>query len=147
MLLEKGAYVVDVDVQATKEAYARLPLPDCNHNEWRNYVYATEHAEPEVKAFMSSLGVDIRKPAAMNAYAAADQAMVQYGGSFRLVGKVQQGVSAGQLLYDDEQTILVGNSAVSFAQDAEALKEGFEGPVALMEIFMQLPWVLKRGYA
>lgn len=60
MILEKGGYKFDVNIDATKEYYKTHSVCDCSC--CRNFEAQVGEYLPNLKAFLDEFGVDISKP-------------------------------------------------------------------------------------
>lgn len=142
--IEKGVYSVDVDVNATHKAYRKLPELSCDCVGCRNYLQAVDRAPEELKAFLTELGMDIRKPEEMATYAkeSGGQELVQYGGTFYLVGELAQDVP--EISSDSPDFVFhEGEATLFFHQGVQAKEKGFPKPTLRLEVFFWLPWELE----
>lgn len=147
MRIEQGRYIADVDVTATRKAYESLPelTDDCGCESCRNYLAALDHAPAELVAYLSELGVDIRKPAEMSRYDVKNGSKSQYGGFFHLAGAFSGGKFPDVRPSDEDFTFRIGGSTLFFDPQASLIKEGFPRPVLQLEVFLWLPWVLQNA--
>ena len=68
VIVETGGYVLDVDVEVTREYYRTLSLCECSG--CRNFYAQAEERLPALTRFLSDMGVDINRPDELADYAA-----------------------------------------------------------------------------
>ena len=117
MIFTLGNYVIDVDVDRTREAYARLPLlsDDCQCRACRNWVLATDALHEGTRIFFAKIGIDLKKvfeahPQKSN----EERTSLLYEGTARLYGKILKGEAAMIHETDVEKVDLVFNEAGAY---------------------------------
>ncbi len=140
MKFEFGSFVLDVDVEKTREIYKNLPTltQGCNCQGCRNYVKALPSLPDDVLRFFDSLGVDPAKtPETFVMDASAD--LVWYIGWYHICGEILQGASTrDKMKYDS----LTEHFHVGVCKECELLEKDFSSPVLQLEIDARIPWAL-----
>ncbi len=155
MLRNIGNYVLDIDIDATKQAFINMP-PDvqCSCDGCRNYNVAMACVSDDVKAFMESLGVDIYKASELMIPFELENGLISYMGFYHICGKIISGarpdnfreVHPTEYPYDETNLIKIGdNFEVGFKNECDLLPDSFAKPCFQMDIFADLPWVIERG--
>lgn len=145
MRIEKGRYIAQVDIEATRAAYDKRPQIQCECAGCRNYLRVVDNAPAELAEFLQSLGVDIHKPVEMTQYNVTSGEMAQYGGFFHLVGEYEGGAYPDIKPSDDDFTFHVGESTLFFSREVSMVEDEFPRPVLQLEVFVWLPWVLEEA--
>ncbi len=138
MRIERGAYIVDVNVKKTKELYQALPERDAGRAP-EGYYERVDKAPEALAKFLRSLGVDIAKPAQMTRYHVLSGEMEQYGGSFHLAGVYAAGLPEKMQVTDEGYAFRCGESTLYFNGSVSALPEGFPQDALQLEVIVWLP--------
>ena len=154
MVFEFEQYTLDVDVQATRNAYEKIPLAKewCPCQGCENYSAAVAHLPAEVIAFFSSFGVDAARPSEV--FGSYDEGVYQYGGFYHVAGRI---VSQKEELYlpvskkvsrmNPKMFIdLADDFSVWFESECALVPEGFPAPHFQINIDAKLPWLLETPY-
>lgn len=151
MVFEFEQYTLDVDVQATRKAYEKIPLAKdwCTCHGCENYSAAVGHLPTEVVSFLSSFGVDVARPSEV--FGTYDEGVYQYGGFYHVAGKIVTQkeelyfqVSKKQYRMNPKMVIdLADDFSVWFESDCALVPEGFPDPHFQINIDAKLPWLLE----
>ena len=148
-----GDYVIDVDVEKTREIYKDLqPVNERCTCDWcANYRKAMEYAHPRVKDFFARLGVDPCKVAQSVACHQNRDGSWHYGCTCHVCGKVVKGkmlttVQDGQLVTmrsEDAYEVTEG-VLVWFGDECTRVAKAFDAPVLQIDFGVDLRWVLDK---
>lgn len=153
MIFEFHPYVIDIDVEKTKEFYAQGNYISCTCDDCQNFIKAIDFLTKEEKDFFENLGVDLKK---------ITEVFVTYGDSKsmwylcfgRLCGTIIKGESPWKKTsensghWDKESCYIVSdNIAVGFYEEVVMVKENFPRPVITFEFEAKIPWVLPQKSA
>lgn len=142
-----GDYVVDVDVEKTREIYASLtPVTSrCKCEYCANYQKVAPTMPAQVLDFFDHLGVDLTKITESVAYNRTHNGGVTYGGWLHVCGKIVKGKE------DNEHTITLRPKEahgvtdafkVWFSEECIMVEKAFDSPVIQIDFQTDLPWVL-----
>ena len=159
MIFRFSDYVLDIDVDRTREFYAREDIETtsekCTCQGCQNYDKAILAASDTVVGFLRSLGIDPRKPAeAFDVMGIlGEDGKVWYNGFYHICGTRIEGedawvhTSEKSMHLDMDRMYAVDDSfKVSFEEQVLLLHKEFPAPVLQMEIDAHLPWVLPTPY-
>lgn len=138
MIFEFSQWVVDIDVEKTREFYnnASFVSEVCPCSGCRNYEKAIDFLPDEVISFFSRLGIEMKKIREVYVnYANADNT-VYYGGFYHVCGKIISGENKGFSVAKD--------FTVLFQSDCYLLEDNFPVPAIQIEILTNIPWVLNE---
>ena len=154
MIFEK--YKLDVDIDATRNAYKKLPLVSegCTYQGCENFNAAINTLPAEVPAFFDSLGVDISRAIEVFGSYYNDLKYYDYGGFYHIAGQI---ISQEEELYhqinkkcwiqNENMLIKISDDFhVWFHNDCSLVPEDFPEPYFQMDISAKLPWALDRPY-
>lgn len=157
MRIELGDYILEVNVDATREYYkkAKYILEDCPCGGCQNYVKAIEQVDYNVKEFFNSIGVDILKSPEVYVNCSKNNALY-YGGFYHICGTIikgespwklehvsKDGKSKGWTLNEDKLVCISNDFKVGFDNECALLSKDFPMPSIQLEIFAHLPWMLE----
>lgn len=159
MIFRFSDYVLDIDVDRTRDFYAREDVETtsekCTCQGCQNYDKAILAASDTVVGFLRSLGIDPRKPAeAFDVMGIlGEDGKVWYNGFYHLCGVRLQGEDAWvetakdmKHLDGDRMYAVDDDFKVSFEEAVCLLHEAFPAPVLQMEFDAHLPVALADGY-
>ena len=159
MIFRFGNYTLDIDVDRTRDFYAREDVETtsekCTCQGCQNYDKAILAASDTVVGFLRSLGIDPRKPAEVFDVMGilGEDGKVWYNGFYHLCGVRLQGEDAwvetakDMKHLDGDRMYAVGpDFKVSFEEQIHLLHKEFPAPVLQMEIDAHLPVALAEGY-
>ena len=152
MFFERGVYRIEHDPERTREFYAQAPDALCDCAGCRNFRAAVSRMSGELRAFLEQFGIDPAKPAEMSVvYAPAKDALC-YNGFYHFCGEIREGreayIQTGERSFELDQRYIISmgdpgdNEQVWFRPDCALLDANFPRPVAQVEVFFNLPWVL-----
>lgn len=155
MRIELGDYILEVNVEATREYYKneRYISEGCQCDGCKNYEIAAGRVASEIKDFFSELGIDIKKPAEVYVnYLESD--IAYYGGFYHICGIIIKGESPWGSVSKTEKSIvnqldennmfcIRDDFRVGFQNECILLSEDFPNPSIQMEISAYLPWLLE----
>ena len=159
MIFRFANFVIDVDVDRTREFYGREGHFVCTCQNCRNYDKAILTAPATVLDFLESIGIDPRKPAEVYGVKGEleEDGTLWYNGWYHICGTI----------VECPKTICktVGNhdfysyeTNAEYAPDADypfsvlpeknldLVSKDFPTPVLQLEIDARLPWVLPESY-
>jgi len=148
MMFEFGLYRVDIDIEKTRETYARLPLvsESCPCEYCSNYEAAADGFSPAVLEFFEAIGADVKKPTEVYVNYENDEGSIFYGGFYHGCGiLLSHDGDDGATIEprdDREPHDLSDGFRISFQSDCDLLEEDFPAPVLQIEIRANVPWVL-----
>lgn len=155
-MIRIGNYVLDVDVEATRQGYAGLPLitENCLCDSCENYLFAVDSFPEPVRQLFASLGVDVRRASEVFSSFCEDRQEFSYGGFYPIVGRILEQEETLYFQVNDrlwkqnpEMVVRVADKfSVWFTEDCSLVPDGFPQPHLQMEISFYLPWVLARPY-
>ncbi len=148
MIFELGNYIIDVDVEKTREYYVNpetAPRP-CTCTGCRNFREYAKNCPDTLRDFTVSLGIDIEKPYEVYGINETGDGKLLYGGWWHLcgtviktdyrIGALDDGTSA--ILYDAYR--VTEDFSVTFSDEMLApMPRDFPTPRFTMEITATLP--------
>ena len=159
MIFRFSDFVLDVDVERTREFYDRddveVTSDKCTCAGCQNYDKAIMQAPTAVFDFFRILGIDPRKPAEVfDVMGGLDEdGTVYYNGFYHVCGTRLEGEDAWVHTAKDSKHLDVNRMhvlapffKVSFEEDVVLLHEDFPTPVMQIEIDAHLPVALPDGY-
>lgn len=160
-IIQFQKWVFQVDVEATREAYAKWQRPspeECGCLHCRNFAAARPKIyTPDIVAFLSQFGIGPIREAEIWENAEIRPGVCQYGGFFHVVGKVQEGpdwVVEGMrknadvaVLSSATQGQVATDFWVCFTSNAALVRDWFPKPhIFQIEFQALVPWVLDEQY-
>ena len=144
-----GDYIVDVDVQKTREIYNSLtPVSKrCKCDYCANYEKVVTMLSAQVLDFFDSLGVDLTRITESVAYNRNRDGSVHYGGWLHVCGKVVKGKEDGEhtiTLRPGEAYGVTEDFKVWFSEECLMTEKEFDAPVMQIDFETDLPWVLDK---
>ncbi len=144
-----GDYVVDVDVEKTREIYASLtPVSTrCKCDYCANYEKVVTGLPAQVREFFDQLGVDLTRITESVVYNRNRDGSVHYGGWLHVCGKVVKGKEDGEhtiTLRPKEAYEVTENFKVWFSDECVMVRNAFDAPVTQIDFETDLPWVLDK---
>lgn len=136
MLIRNRNYVLDVDVEATRDYYKEHSLCDCGY--CRNFYQQANERLPKLCAFLSELGADVSRPDEMSACANGDHIDYTFV-AYTVVGEISQtdqyelDIQDGGMLLN----ILIDNEYVPNQQKSENY-------FVVNVSGIRLPWVMSE---
>ena len=163
MIFRFSDYTLNIDVPRTRAFYespaARSTSEQCQCPGCQNYDDAILTAPESVLDFLSSLGIDPRKPAEVfDVMGQLDEnGKIWYAGFYHVCGTIIHEESRLDPQPDAQSSAHWNNGhthkpdpnfpfAVSFEENIHLLSETFPTPVLQMEIDIRLPCLLPGGY-
>ena len=155
LVFEFNQYTIDVNVEATKNAYSKLPIvsESCSCQGCENYMAAIEKLPNEIISFFTTLGVDIKRPSEV--FRSFERnGFYSYCLSFTFVynfvfekAKLYTKVNERQYKQNPDMIIhLTPYFSVWFESECSLVPENFPTPHFQVSIDARLPWVLERPY-
>ena len=137
-------WMLEVDKDATRTAYDRLPIITCTCTctYCRNYLAAVPLLPKDLLAVCNSLAINPTKAAEVWEVTDADGTHL-YGGWYHLVGKIVTSKNGG-LLQIGATRLLSNHFTVTFTNQVAMVPEDFPTPVLQMEFTGKVPWVLEE---
>ena len=144
-----GDYVIEVDVEKTREVYTKLrPVNErCKCDYCANYQKVVTSLPNNVHMFFWNLGVNLSMITESVAYNRNRDGSVHYGGWLHVCGKVVKGKE------DCEHTItlrpgeaygVTEDFKVWFSEECLMTEKEFDAPVMQIDFETDLPWVLDK---
>ena len=146
--LQVANWHIDCDAEATRYAYALLPIgTDCSCDQCLNFNAAIGRTFPsEFTALASSMGIDPSKPAELMHWCREPSGLYLTGGWFHFVGRIVSGADSHQHADGTgaiEQQQLAPGIEVGLSRHIGLLPETFSGlAVTQLEFQTRVPWVL-----
>ena len=150
MVFKFGRFVVDIDVDKTKDFYeqSKQTLTEgCECIGCQNFVKASEKFSPEIHSFFSQLGVDICKAPDMSAmYGERERQILHYCGFYHLCGTIIDSVDTHGA--DDLEMHAVTPDCHIYFNDqwCALVEQGFPAPIIQMEVEIEVPWILEEQH-
>ena len=153
MLFEFGNYILDIDVDKTREFYihAQNITADCDCQGCRNYVKWAEELSAEPKYTLENMGVLLEKTPEVYVNCSNEDGTLYYGGFYHVCGKIVRGKNPWMTITENSRTFdegtfvsLADGFRVSFTEDIDLLEENFPTPAIQMEILANIPFVLSE---
>ena len=153
MIFTFDNYVVDIDVEKTRQTYKELPLitQGCACDGCQNFEKAVDILPKTVRTFFDTLGVDLKKIVECYVNCKNEDGTLLYGGFCHVCGTLLQGKSAWVSLsethsyYHTDLTYPVDNHFhLSFQEECLMVEEQFEAPILQIEFVANIPWVLDK---
>ena len=151
MLFEIGTYVLDIDVQRTREFYlrARNLTDGCDCQGCRNYAAWAASLSGEPKTTLERMGIALEKTPEVYVNGPNGDGTLFYGGFYHLCGRILRGeepwkaTSAIMNICDaDPFAGLTDGYRVAFSEKIALLEQDFPTPVVQMELLANIPFVL-----
>lgn len=148
-----GDYVIDVDVERTREIYKTLqPVSKRCTCDWcENYQKAVAHAPLQVKSMFEALGVDLESITESAACHQNRDGSWHYDCTCHVRGKLIKGkeltsVVGGQLvtLRSEDAYEVARGVIVWFGDECNRVEKEFDAPVLQLDFGIDLPWVLEK---
>ena len=155
MIFTFGNYVLDIDVEKTREIYEKLRTVSekCGCNNCLNFEKATEHLPRHVRALFDKLGVDVKKITECYINTQNNDGSVFYAGFCHLSGRLIQGgnawiqISEDRLCFDEKPSAPVGEAFhMWFQEKCYMVETEFGSTIIEMEFYVNLPWLLDVAY-
>ena len=153
MIFEFGKYILDVDVEKTRDFYNRVEkiTDGCDCAGCRNYEKWAISTDNKIKHVFYQMGAQIEKATEVYVNWVNKDESVFYGGFYHLCGKILQGCQVWDeinekhcVLNEDVFLELGDNYRVAFTEDILLIEENFPMPVIQIEILANIPWVLSE---
>ena len=150
-----GDYIIDVDVERTREIYKTLsPVSKrCTCTSCENFDRAVDHLPTQTMAFLESMGVDLHKVTEAYSTKRNQDGSVHYGGFCHISGKLVKGkvltsVQEGQLVRLQEQDAYKPTEqfVVWFGEECAMTEAAFGAPVIQLDFGTDLPWVIDKKF-
>lgn len=137
MFIKKEDYVLDVDIEQTKNYYASLSLCDCSS--CRNYYVQVKESFPLLNEFLFELGVNIERPDELS-YIESDNEIQYLFAAYTVSGKILEFDKYEIDLFEDEGvvSIVFNNSYIPNEQKTDYF--------VVMVYNIRLPWVLNEPF-
>ena len=148
-----GDYVIDVDVERTREIYKTLqPVSKRCTCDWcANYQRAVTHAPLQVKSMFESLGIDLERITESAACHQNRDGSWHYDCTCHVRGKLVKGkeltrVVGGQLvtLRSEDAYEVAKGVIVWFSDECNRVEKEFDAPILQLDFGIDLPWVLDK---
>ena len=161
MIFRFSDFVLDVDVERTREFYDREGKWQCSCLNCRNYDRAILTAPDTVLDFLRSLGIDPRKPAEVfnTTGMLEEDGTISYNGWLHICGTLAEGPdTVTERGTEDGARCLSYRWDLAYRPDPAypfsilpvkeitLLPEDFPTPAVELEIDARLPWVLPEPY-
>ena len=153
MIFTFANYVVDIDVEKTRQIYKELPLitQGCECDGCQNFEKAADILPKTVRTFFDTLGVDLKKIVECYVNCKNEDGTLLYGGFCHVCGTLIRGESAWVNIsethsyYNTDLTYrLDENFHISFQEECLMVEEQFEPPMLQIEFEANIPWVLDK---
>lgn len=157
MIFTFGPYTLNVDVERTREFYARDDIGQCTCQDCQNYRKAILQAPAAVHDFFRSLGIDLCKPTEVfNVTGALEEdGTIRYNGWLHVCGIIVECPETKvETVAENGTRVLSYRMDLAYRPDPEypfsvlpvkeitLLPDGFPTPAVELEIDAYLPWVI-----
>lgn len=141
-----GPWTISYDPQATRLAYAGVPLgsPEtCGCDTCSNFAAARRRVyTPAVRALLERLGVHHRKEAEVYHNGRLQDGVHLYGGWFHVVGAFERGEEVGESVWVRVADPGSGAFEIAFSPWTALVPPSFSGlPLVQLEFQARAPWV------
>ena len=149
MIFKFGRFVVDIDVDKTRDFYEQSNqtlTEGCECIGCQNFVKASENFSPEIHSFFSQLGVEICKAPDMSAMCGdRERQTLHYCGFYHLCGTmIDPGDARGA---DDLEVYAVTPDChIYFLDWCGLVEQGFPTPIIQLAVEMDVPWLLEEQH-
>ena len=142
-----GNYVVDVNVEKTREIYKSLtPVSSrCKCDYCANYQKVVPTMPAQVLDFFDRLGVDLTKITESVVFNRTRNGRATYGGWMHVCGKIVKGKEDGEhtiTLRPKDKYRVTDQFSVWFSEECMMVEREFDSPVIQIDFQTDLPWVL-----
>lgn len=154
MLFELGCYMLDIDVEKTREFYLRAGnLTDgCDCQGCRNYAAWAASLSSEPKTTLERMGILLEKTPEVYVNCLNDDGTLFYGGFYHLCGRMLRGkepweetTAIMEICDADAFAALTDGYRVAFSEEIALLEKDFPTPVIQMELLANIPFVLPEA--
>lgn len=143
-----GELQIECDVEATREAYAKIERGSPEECGCNNFAAARQYAySQEARSILEQLGIDVNKEAEVYHYCKLESGLHNYGGWFHFIGSIEGLNSKGQIAentftFDSER---VGSRfAMYFTAHTALVPKAFgDQPVIQVEFEAEVHWVIE----
>ncbi|MBQ8215887.1 MAG: hypothetical protein IJZ33_06460 [Clostridia bacterium] len=137
MIIKKEDYIMDVDIEQTKEYYKSHTL--CNCSACRNYYVQVKDNFPLLNDFLLELGVKIERPDELS-YIESDNEIQYLCAAYTVCGKILEFDKYEIDLFEDSGvvSIVFNNSYIPNEQKTDYF--------VLMVYNIRLPWILNEPF-
>lgn len=151
MIFEFKNYIIDIDVEKTRDFYTRAETitEGCDCLGCRNYEKWAMSADTKISQVFRQIGVQMEKASEVYVNCQNEDGSLLYGGFYHICGRILQG---GQVWNEISENHRVQNAMsfvdldddyrVAFTDDVCLLEKNFPMPVIQMELLANIPWVL-----
>ena len=153
MIFTFDKFVVDIDVEKTRQIYKELPFitQGCDCDGYQNFEKAANDLPEAARTFFDALGVDLKKIVECYVNCKNEDGTLLYGGFCHVCGTLIQGKSAWVNIsethsyYNSEIAYrLNDNFCISFQEECLMVEEQFEAPMLQIEFEANIPWMLDK---
>ncbi len=144
MIFEFGKYIIDVDIEKTREFY-RSYTYGCTCGGCKNFKEFAEICSDELKNWFNMLGLEVGKPSEVFVNNEEDDNKLFYGGWWHLCGKViktdrhTEALENGYNAIVSEGYAVTEDFEVSFHDECHCVPKDFPLPRIQMEISAKIP--------
>ncbi|MEL7570633.1 MAG: hypothetical protein AAGU14_08750 [Eubacteriaceae bacterium] len=157
MIIDLEKYILDVDIEATKQAYTKIqPVNEqCACDDCQNYAIAIKTVNLKITEFFDSFGINISRPAEVWGWYDKEKNIYDYGGFYHIVGNIIEQKEKLDIQFMKKLSHMNGNMVIQltdkfhiwFTNDCALIPDDFPKPYFQMEISTELPWSLNRPCA
>lgn len=151
MLFDFGNYVLDIDVEKTRDFYlhAHKITDGCNCQGCRNYEKWAASLSAEPKYTLEDMGILLEKSPEVYVNGPNGDGTLFYGGFYHLCGRIVRGKDPWEKTSENTKTFsedafipLTDAFQIAFTENVVLLEKGFPSPVIQMELLANIPYVL-----
>ena len=153
MIANIARWKIQYDPEATRICYSQIAQgspADCNCTGCKNFASAFDYAyPPEAKAIFDLLGIDFHKAAEVYRNGRLESGLHHYGGWFHLVGSIESGEEAWQVIGDSSTSfrfhpeVLASHFSFGFSSRLALVRESFlDQSLLQLEFVTEIPWVV-----
>ena len=157
MIFRFSDFILDIDVERTREFYAREDRWQCDCRDCRNYRKAILTVPDTVLDFLRSMGIEPRRPIEVfnTTGTLEEDGTIQYNGWFHVCGAlVECPETVMEKVHEDGSRSLSYRMDLAYSptpnypfailpvKEITLLPEGFPTPAVELEMDARLPWVI-----
>lgn len=162
MIIKMAGYVIEVDVEKTREYYlSKDSVNDCTCTGCQNYRRYTEVCDDKIRTWFQQFGIDdLKYIAEILPYNTEEDGRVFYGGFYHVCGKITKDTEKkNDITMEEKQEksdgiqyfppglpgIILDKDYYEafFSQSCLMLASDFPRPALQIEIFARIPWLIE----
>lgn len=136
-------WLLEIEVDKTRAFYSKdIDLCDCLYCE--NYMEACKHINSSAMEIFTTLGINPLKPSHLSEFGEIEDGLRLYIGSYHIVGKLVKGAYCTDSVWNETNTVEIGDFTFGFDKDLLFVHDEFPRPVLQLRFEARIPWVLDK---